>query len=64
MAAKKQKYSFLPDTNYEGKDKLFLDVDRMINEGLSGGSVHTRGNWSNIEESHEFVEEEPPIQQR
>jgi hypothetical protein len=62
MAIKKQEASFLPDTNFEGKDELFLDVDRMINEGLSGGSVHLHGNRANIEEAHPFVEEDPPNQ--
>ncbi|MBE3570272.1 MAG: hypothetical protein IMW92_09230 [Bacillales bacterium] len=58
----KQEYSFLPDTSFEGKDELFLDVDRMINEGLAGGTVHLRGNRANIEEAHPFLEEDPPNQ--
>lgn len=48
------------DINYEGKDKAYLDIDRMINEGLSGGSVHMRENSTNIEEARDLVEEEPP----
>ncbi|WP_044337809.1 hypothetical protein [Rossellomorea aquimaris] len=52
---------FLPDTNYEGKEKAFLDVDRFINEGMSGGSVHMRENTTNIEEAVEITDyEEPP----
>jgi hypothetical protein len=52
---------FLPDTNYEGKQKAFLDVDRFINEGMSGGSVHMRENTTNIEEAIEITDyEEPP----
>ncbi|UXH45868.1 hypothetical protein [Rossellomorea vietnamensis] len=52
---------FLPDTNYEGKEKAFLDVDRFINEGMSGGSVHMRENTTNIEEAIEITDyEEPP----
>ncbi|UJF34251.1 hypothetical protein [Paenibacillus hexagrammi] len=27
------------DTQYEGKDDYFMDIDRMINEGLGGGTV-------------------------
>ena len=23
--------------DYEGRDELYLDIDRMINEGMSGG---------------------------
>lgn len=48
------------DLFYEGKDKTYLDVDRMINEGMSGGSVHARHDATNIEEARELVEEEPP----
>jgi hypothetical protein len=47
---------------YEGRDKLFMDVDRMINEGMSGGSVHSRQDTTNIEEAHEFHEEQPPYE--
>lgn len=48
------------DLNYEGKDKAYLDIDRMINEGMSGGSVHMREDTTNIEEARDLVEEEPP----
>lgn len=30
-------------SEYEGRDEAFMDVDRMINEGLGGGMV-TRDN--------------------
>ncbi|MFE8700185.1 hypothetical protein ACFYKX_06160 [Cytobacillus sp. FJAT-54145] len=50
------------DTNYEGKDKAFVDVDRMINEGLSGGSVHKREDFTNIEEARVLPDEEPPYE--
>ncbi|MDQ0232336.1 hypothetical protein J2S19_003646 [Metabacillus malikii] len=48
------------DVNYEGKDKAYLDIDRIINEGLSGGSVHMRENTTNIEEARALPKEEPP----
>ncbi len=51
---------FEEDLEYEGKDKVFLDVDRIINEGMSGGSVHMRDNTTNIEESRELTEEDSP----
>jgi hypothetical protein len=57
---KKNSKGFKEDTMYEGKDKLFLDVDRIINEGMSGGSVHMREDTTNIEEARDLVEEEPP----
>lgn len=47
------------DLMYEGKDKVYLDIDRIINEGLSGGSVHRREDSSNIEEARDIIEEEP-----
>lgn len=54
------KEKFIKDTYHEGKDKVFLDIDRMINEGLSGGSVHMREEQTNIEEARELNKEEPP----
>ena len=44
----------------KAKTKNYLDIDRMINEGMSGGSVHSRHDTTNIEEAREFIEEEPP----
>ncbi|RAP28468.1 hypothetical protein C2W64_04903 [Brevibacillus laterosporus] len=29
----------LPDCCLEGRDKNFMDIDRMVNEGLGGGIV-------------------------
>ncbi|NYE05603.1 hypothetical protein F4694_002356 [Bacillus niacini] len=48
------------DLQYEGKDQVYLDIDRIINEGLSGGSVHARPDTTNIEEARNLTEEEPP----
>lgn len=48
------------DLLYEGKDKVFLDVDRFINEGMSGGSVHRKDEDANIEEARDLKPEEPP----
>ncbi|MED3551424.1 hypothetical protein ACTHO0_00600 [Cytobacillus praedii] len=55
------KDKFKEDSLHEGRDKASLDIDRMINEGLSGGSVHSRGEQVNIEESRDLKEEEPPF---
>lgn len=49
-------------SDYEGKDKAFMDVDRMINEGMSGGTVHARHDTTNIEEARDLVAEEPPYE--
>lgn len=56
----KKDRKFAADLPYEGKDQTFLDVDRFINEGMSGGSVHNRKDYKNIEEARELVEEAPP----
>ncbi len=56
----KEKYTFLKDTDYEGKDTAYLDVDRIINEGMAGGNVYQAGSKQNIEESHDFYDEDPP----
>ncbi|MEH7116359.1 hypothetical protein V7128_02905 [Neobacillus vireti] len=49
------------ESAYEGRDKAYVDIDRMINEGLSGGSVHARHDTTNIEEAHDLPEEQPPL---
>jgi len=41
---------------------VFMDVDRMINEGMSGGSVHSREETTNIEEARDLHEEQPPYE--
>ncbi|KAB2337108.1 hypothetical protein F7731_05645 [Cytobacillus depressus] len=48
------------DLHHEGRDKVYLDIDRMINEGMSGGSVHMREETTNIEEARDLHEEDPP----
>ncbi|MED4227605.1 hypothetical protein [Neobacillus cucumis] len=48
------------ESAYEGRDKAYVDIDRMINEGLSGGSVHARHDTTNIEEAHDLPKEQPP----
>jgi hypothetical protein len=62
MSMKKENKNdqFLPDTNYEGREKAFMDVDRFINEGMSGGSVHMRETTTNIEEAIEITDYEAP----
>ncbi|GAB7054300.1 MULTISPECIES: hypothetical protein [Paenibacillus] len=37
------------DTSNEGRDTSFMDIDRMINEGLGGGTVSIHNGL--IEES-------------
>lgn len=57
----KQTFNPSEDSKYEGRDKAFMDIDRMINEGLAGGMVHHRyDSTTNIEESRELHDELPP----
>lgn len=41
--------SYSADTSHEGRDTSFMDIDRMINEGLGGGTVSMQNGL--IEES-------------
>lgn len=29
----------LPDSRYESREDAFMDIDRMVNDGLAGGRV-------------------------
>ncbi len=48
------------DLEFEGRDEAYLDIDRVINEGLAGGTFINREEKTNIEEARELSEEEPP----
>ncbi|CAM3779928.1 hypothetical protein [Mesobacillus thioparans] len=56
----KDEKKFIEDLQYEGRDKAYVDVDRMINEGMAGGTVHRLDDTPNIGESHELPLEDPP----
>ncbi|MFM1654949.1 hypothetical protein ACI7RC_23060 [Brevibacillus sp. B_LB10_24] len=34
-----EKNEAMPDSQHEGRDQYFMDIDRMVNEGLGGGTV-------------------------
>lgn len=48
------------DLSNEGKDRVYLDIDRMINEGMARGTVFHRKDTTNIEEARDLPKEEPP----
>lgn len=49
------------DSNYEGRDEYFMDIDRMVNEGLGGGRVtYNDYHTGLIEEAIDLVKEERP----
>ncbi|WP_191272549.1 hypothetical protein [Neobacillus kokaensis] len=63
MALKEKKENITEQGSmYEGRDAAYMDIDRMINEGMSGGSVHMRHDTTNIEEARDLTEEEPPYE--
>ncbi len=62
MDRQKRKKPFLPDMEYEGRDEYYMDVDRMVNEGLAGGSVFMREDSTNIEQATDFFPEDPPTE--
>lgn len=48
------------ETDKEGRDQYFMDIDRMINEGLGGGMV-TRDNGLIEETSVDTMNDEDTI---
>lgn len=50
------------DSKYEGRDQYFIDVDRMINEGMAGGTIINREDNQQIGEARSFEKEEPPLE--
>jgi len=57
MADKKKQ---IAENENEGRKNYFIDVDRMINEGLGGGTVSMRENSGKIEGARDFEPEDPP----
>lgn len=51
---------FAEDLQNEGRDKAYVDVDRMINEGMAGGHVFRLDSTPNIEESRDLYPEDRP----
>ncbi|MED1864042.1 hypothetical protein P4V41_11320 [Fictibacillus nanhaiensis] len=50
------------DKENEGKKDLYLDVDRMMNEGMAGGTVADKKDLNQISyDSGIDDQEEPPI---
>lgn len=58
----KKEPKFAKDVENEGRDQVYLDVDRIINEGMAGGKVFRSEDTPNIEESRDLYPEDPPNQ--
>lgn len=48
------------DHQEESREKYEVDVDRMINEGMAGGTVRSTYNRSQIEEARELPKQNEP----
>ncbi len=46
----KKKPQWKPDRLHEGREDYYIDVDRMMNEGMAGGTV----NWEHDHPSVDF----------
>ncbi|WP_077615160.1 hypothetical protein [Caenibacillus caldisaponilyticus] len=46
------------DSLSDGRDQYYLDVDRMINEGLAGGTVDPDVARSSVDQAREIVRPE------
>ncbi|WP_027724967.1 hypothetical protein [Tuberibacillus calidus] len=45
------------DLEYEGRKEYELDVDRMINEGMAGGTVNPDYEHPSVGYTHDIVSE-------
>lgn len=50
------------DSKFEGRDRYFMDVDRMINGGLANGLMVNREDYKQIDETRNLVKEDPPLE--
>ncbi|WP_078552594.1 hypothetical protein [Bacillus alkalicellulosilyticus] len=48
------------ESSNHGREKFFVDVDRMIDDGLGGGTVSMENNSGLIEEARDLPIETPP----
>lgn len=46
------------ESDYEGRDRFEVDIDRMINEGLAGGQVSLQNGL--IDEARPLAEQDKP----
>lgn len=48
------------DVDKQAEKKYFDDIDRIVNEGLAGGTVSMKYDSGQIEETVDLEKEEPP----
>lgn len=47
-----------PDRMHEGREDYFMDIDRMVNEGLGGGQITVHNGWIDASTTDTMDEEE------
>ena len=52
---KKATYTFLKDSEFEKRDSVYLDIDRIINEGMAGGNVYSSGGFKILKKHMIFL---------
>ncbi|WEG12057.1 hypothetical protein PU629_18325 [Pullulanibacillus sp. KACC 23026] len=45
-----------PDIEHEGRAEYYLDVDRMMNEGMAGGTVNWEHDHPSVDFYHDVVQ--------
>ncbi|TDQ35406.1 hypothetical protein [Aureibacillus halotolerans] len=48
------------DSSFEGREKVEVDVDRMLSEGM-GASTLGEGPTNQVDEARDLPKEEPPF---
>jgi len=57
----KKEHRFKKDLEHEGRTEYYLDIDRMINEGMAGGTVNHDYDHPSVGFTHEIVSESEPV---
>lgn len=65
MAKKEKSVSgSLPESDHEGRDEHYMDIDRMVNEGLGGGTVSIHNGLIEESTTDTMGEEDKPKETR
>jgi hypothetical protein len=57
---KEVKKALKKDGSHNGRDQYFVDIDRMVSEGLAGGTVDMEDGQIQIGEVQDLEKEAPP----
>ncbi|HSU79857.1 MAG TPA: hypothetical protein VLK78_05525 [Candidatus Angelobacter sp.] len=51
-----KKPQWKPDLLHEGREDYYIDVDRMMNEGMAGGTVNWEHDHPSVDFYHDVVQ--------